>query len=102
MSSAVACRGKTSVLVLHCLLTWRLLVPVVPPSLFFQMVQTSLRPILPEQERRVATSCGDFVTWRNSRGDEITLVLFPDPKECKAGDLIHMQTWADALICATW
>lgn len=90
MSSAVSCRGKTSVLVLHCVLTWRFLMRVVPSSLFFQVVQTSLSPILLEQKPCVAMSCGGFVMWRNSHGDEIMLVLLPDLKERKPSDLIRM------------
>lgn len=61
----------------------------------------ALIPILLEQEQCVVTSCGDFVMWRNWHGDELTLVLFSDLKECKPIDLIYMQTLAGALIHTT-
>lgn len=73
----------------------------VPHSLFFQAEQTSPQPQPEEQEQRVVTSCGDFAMWRNWHGDEITLVLLSDLKECEPTDLIYMQTLADALIHTT-
>lgn len=92
---------ETSVLVLQCILTWRSLGRLFLTACSSKRSRQALSPILPEQEQRVVTSCGDFAMWRNWHGDEITLVLLSDLKECEPTDLIYMQTLADALIHTT-